>query len=313
LNKKKEKKMTKKKKRKKNEKNQLKKDRQKLKKLCSSIFKNLAAQDIDLLCGNLETAHLRSLVEMVSPLGENQEGNQGLKETASQAIQLQLKRLYDQQLAEKEKMAEKVALDKMMERKEVEERKSNKQDWTMDELSMLAKAIAKFPGGATKRWEHITAMVNTVGKRNVKEVIQKSKEDLAHKSIQATDAYATYLAKMGQKKATTELQPKNTCVPLATTAESTTAKLLQSVITSTATPSNVSPEKVDWTAQDQFLFEQALRTVPKDDPDRWQKIAVIVQNKTKKQCMDRFKEIRQQILKRNQPTVNIQQSTSNPK
>eukprot|EP01119_Soliformovum_irregulare_P008057 TRINITY_DN2084_c0_g1_i1.p1 TRINITY_DN2084_c0_g1~~TRINITY_DN2084_c0_g1_i1.p1 ORF type:complete len:498 (+),score=167.17 TRINITY_DN2084_c0_g1_i1:60-1553(+) len=53
--------------------------------------------------------------------------------------------------------------------------------WTDEELSMLAKAIQKFPGGVPNRWELVAEFIGT---RSVKDVINKSKEanrTVAHK------------------------------------------------------------------------------------------------------------------------------------
>jgi hypothetical protein len=45
-------------------------------------------------------------------------------------------------------------------------------DWTMDELSHLAKAVAKFPAGTEQRWHKIADMMG----RSVQEVTAKSKQ-----------------------------------------------------------------------------------------------------------------------------------------
>jgi len=39
-------------------------------------------------------------------------------------------------------------------------------EWTEQELALLAKAVARYPGGVTDRWEKISQMVG----RSVKEV-----------------------------------------------------------------------------------------------------------------------------------------------
>jgi len=39
-------------------------------------------------------------------------------------------------------------------------------DWTEQELALLAKAVARYPGGVADRWEKISQMVG----RSVKEV-----------------------------------------------------------------------------------------------------------------------------------------------
>jgi hypothetical protein len=45
--------------------------------------------------------------------------------------------------------------------------------WNSEELSLLAKAIARFPPGVTDRWQKIADLIGT---RSVKEVITKANE-----------------------------------------------------------------------------------------------------------------------------------------
>ena len=44
-----------------------------------------------------------------------------------------------------------------------------------------------------------------------------------------------------------------------------------------------------WGAEEQRLLEQALKTYPVSTPDRWDRIADCVPNRTKKDCMRRYK------------------------
>lgn len=46
-----------------------------------------------------------------------------------------------------------------------------------------------------------------------------------------------------------------------------------------------------WGAEEQRLLEQALKTYPVSTPDRWDRIAKCVPNRTKKDCMRRYKEL----------------------
>lgn len=46
-----------------------------------------------------------------------------------------------------------------------------------------------------------------------------------------------------------------------------------------------------WTADEQKLLEQALRTYPGGTPERWDKIAGCIATRSKKDCMTRFKVI----------------------
>ncbi len=42
------------------------------------------------------------------------------------------------------------------ERKAKEEKKQKRLEWSAEELSLLAKAIIKFPSGLSNRWKHIS-------------------------------------------------------------------------------------------------------------------------------------------------------------
>lgn len=44
-----------------------------------------------------------------------------------------------------------------------------------------------------------------------------------------------------------------------------------------------------WGAEEQRLLEQALKTYPSSTTDRWDRIAECVPNRTKKDCMRRYK------------------------
>lgn len=44
-----------------------------------------------------------------------------------------------------------------------------------------------------------------------------------------------------------------------------------------------------WTADEQRLLEQALKTYPASLSDRWEKIAEAIPNRSKKDCMKRYK------------------------
>jgi DnaJ family protein C protein 2 len=51
------------------------------------------------------------------------------------------------------------------------------------------------------------------------------------------------------------------------------------------TGSNPAP----WTAEEQKLLEQALKSYPASDKERWEKIAECLPARSKKDCMKRYK------------------------
>lgn len=92
-----------------------------------------------------------------------------------------------QAASEEEKVKEelreaKLAQQRLDARKAAEKKKLEKKamsDWTPTELTILTRAVAKYPGGTPRRWEIITRTVNTGGRndRSEKAVIAKEEKE----------------------------------------------------------------------------------------------------------------------------------------
>ena len=50
-----------------------------------------------------------------------------------------------------------------------------------------------------------------------------------------------------------------------------------------------------WSADEQKLLEQALKTFPSSTPERWERIAESVPNRSKKDCMKTYKVLAETI------------------
>jgi hypothetical protein len=129
--------------------------------------------------------------------------------------------------------------------------------WTEEEVRLLSKAVARFPGGTQERWEKVSEFVKT---KSVDEVMQKIKE-----------------LKKSNRKPQSEVSPSVAQTPAAP---------MEPIVSE------------EWTSEQQAAFEAALRSVPKDHADRWEEISKLVDGKSKKDCIKRFKEIRSLLMKK---------------
>lgn len=51
----------------------------------------------------------------------------------------------------------------------------------------------------------------------------------------------------------------------------------------------------EWTPEEQASLEAAIKQVPSSDPDRWRNVAKLVPGRSRKECVQRIKEIRDQV------------------
>jgi DnaJ family protein C protein 2 len=183
----------------------LKKNRQKLRKTCKEPpFAAVTTEDdVELLCAKLEHEQLKTLLLKVSLKADAQPSE---TEAALAAMAAEVQKLKDVERAEKVAVQQRSVEMKFEERRAVEERRGS-DNWTLDELSQLAKAMQKYPVGVSRRYDLVTQMVNVVAtNRTVKEIIQKSKElsvGVANK-VAPTDAFDAYKTSVQYKKSVAE-------------------------------------------------------------------------------------------------------------
>nr|CDJ82179.1 Heat shock protein DnaJ and Myb domain containing protein [Haemonchus contortus] len=129
--------------------------------------------------------------------------------------------------------------------------------WTSDEIQLLVKASNTYPAGTVNRWVIIAEYINEHRK-------DKSTPPKNEKQV------------IRQCKA---VQSMNVKLP-ATTQNQLGASL---------------PDEDTWTVTEQKLLEQAIKTFPASDPERWDKISTNVATKSKKACIRRFKYLVQMV------------------
>ncbi|KAI0565093.1 Chaperone J-domain containing protein [Gracilaria domingensis] len=147
--------------------------------------------------------------------------------------------------------------------------------WTQDELSLLSKAVAKYPGGTVDRWSRIADFVGT---RSADEVLRKVSENRLSKI--RTNAPAGECRVSQQQSAFERFQEKKKGSQISPKGKP-----------SSSTRVSQPPNKLHFTAKQQSMFETALKKHPGSDGEaRWKKISATV-GRTPEECKERFQEL----------------------
>jgi len=176
------------------------------------------------------------------------------------------------EMTEREKIiafiSEKSGKEAVMTRKRDANSGENKENgqvvWTSEELSLLTKAVALYPAGVQNRW---TAILNYLNDHRKTGTPKREKDVIRQvKGLAAVEA-----------------KPDN-------------FSMKQHAL-------GVGALGDEWSADEQRRLEQALRSVPASDPERWQLIADLVGSKTRKQCIERFKRVASWVKERKTATA----------
>ena len=143
--------------------------------------------------------------------------------------------------------------------------------------------------GTTNRWEVVASFVNQHSKtpsdssRTAKETLAKAKQ------MQQGDYHKSSLKEEVNKNAYENLEKqKKREVKTVDDSEAST----RTETAAEAQGLNVSP----WSSEEQKLLEQALKTYPASlGAERWDRISECVPDRSKKDCMKRYKELAELI------------------
>ncbi|XP_056643780.1 dnaJ homolog subfamily C member 2 [Diorhabda sublineata] len=159
-------------------------------------------------------------------------------------------------------------------------------DWNEDNIQLLVKAVNLFPAGTNQRWDVVANFINQHGtfsensnKFNAKMVLSKAKD------LQNTDFSKNNLKEVANKQAFDNFKKDKKNV--LNIGESDISKKLEEDNRKSATNGEV---KI-WTTNEQQLLEQALKTYPASTPERWDRIAECLPDRSKKECMKRYKDL----------------------
>lgn len=249
-------------------------------------------EDVEKLC---EALKLLDLQELNKKLNDDEENAQKIYEDAVNEM--------EKQLEEERKQSLQSSYLNSIGKNTPNAAANKKALWNNDNIQLLIKAVNLFPAGTNQRWEVVANFINQHAtnlpenvKFNAKEVLNKAKD------IQSSDFSKNELKAQVNQNAFESFEKSKKELRVIDNSEISTKdpgdakngnskpKELNGTATSTK-PTVESKESKVWTKEEQALLEQAIKTYPVSTPDRWDRIAECVPNRTKKDCLKRVKEL----------------------
>lgn len=195
--------------------------------------------------------------------------------------------------------------------------------WSPENMQILIKAVNLFPAGTSQRWEVIANYLNQHGtpvpgtKFVSRDVLNKAKNlqhsDFANNSMKAQANDNAFESFEKNKKDLKKVdvadisvndengdQINNTKKPAKQqngSADKSSAPKTNGHATENIKPTdNIKPAPnttapTTWAKDEQALLEQAMKTYPVSTPERWDRIAECIPNRSKKDCLRRVKEL----------------------
>jgi len=165
-------------------------------------------------------------------------------------------------------------------------------EWTPEELKLLSQGIIKYPGGVSDRWSLIRHYIG--GTKTNKQIIYKVKnmqgkelQDQTSTTRQLEDSFSQY--KKEKRNAKLDVQ--------SDISQNWESQAKDNLTTVKPMTTNELTSAESWNNSQQKQLEDGLQKWKKADPKRWDNIAELVSDKTKEECIIRYKFICTIILK----------------
>ncbi|GAB4836164.1 hypothetical protein Ancab_001077 [Ancistrocladus abbreviatus] len=285
------------------EKKLLRKERNRLRTLAAPVLSralfDLSEDDVESLCVSLDIEQLRDLCDMVD--GKQKEEQEKLFKDA----------LGHHGNSEAEKRSE----GKICQQNGSVDSNGNtpansnekrEKAWGKEELELLRKGIQKYPKGTSQRWEVISEYIGTG--RSVEEILKATKTELLEKpnSSKAFDSFLEKRKPVASLASPLSTREDNVGVSSAGAPDCSTAKTndlkapagsnVNHQASIDAVTANTMPSGSDqdtWSAVQERALIQALKTFPKETPQRWERVAAAVPGKTVNQCKKKFTSLKE--------------------
>ncbi|XP_019865147.2 dnaJ homolog subfamily C member 2 [Aethina tumida] len=245
---------------------------------------------------------VESICESYS-LAELEELNKAIKNNGKSAF---VKAIKDMESKREKEIQEQLEATKQKNEPKAPSLKKVVAEWNEENIQLLVKAVNLFPAGTNQRWEVVSNFINQHGKFspdstkfNAKMVLAKAKD------LQNTNFTKNNLKETANKQAFDNFKKDKKNV--LNIDESGISKKMETLnMNGDTNPEPKAPisntkitngdakatkPEAPWTANEQQLLEQALKTYPASTAERWDRIAECIPNRSKKECMRRYKEL----------------------
>lgn len=161
-----------------------------------------------------------------------------------------------------------------------------KLEWTQAEINLLTKGVIKFPAGMIERWKRIAQYIG--GRFTEQECADKGK-------LMKTQHIKDLKKKEETEALDTPVSAENLSKKKPEVAKVEAKKNDETEVKDTSKEGDVA----SWTQDQQKSLEAALKKYPGSLPvkERWEKIAAECEGKSMKECVERFKWIKDKLKK----------------
>ena len=311
------------------EKKQLRKAKQQLRKITIAVFQEQEevsdelpfssleemSEEVEYLCGELDLMQIQNMTDHFST-------SKDFTMICGRAHER--RRVQDQEREAKKIAAAKIQRDQEEEARLKSEELARSKAWSQQELTALTKAVKKFPGGGGNRWEQIASYINNNCRpdepRLREECIEKFNQITKASAAAASAAYdaageaapepdVKEASENGSSPLDQSFRPKMTSKDPAiksntdgvsqdrSPTNNPKARLKSDNVSIIASALSAKVEADVWTDSQDKLLQEGLSKFSSslNKNDRWTLIAKMVDGKSKKQCVQRFKAIRDAI------------------
>lgn len=296
------------------EKKLLRKERNRLRSLAAQVASDyvfdISGDDVESLCMSLNMERLKELCDRIE--GEQKDDQvKSLKESLGGEVNGEEKPNPNQNPNPKPNPAQTGAAKSNGSMTSSSSHEKKEKPWAKEEIDLLRKGMQKFPKGTSRRWEVISEYIGTG--RSVEDILKATKTVLLQKP-DSSKAFDSFLEK--RKPAASISSPLSTreevqgvaIVNGGPDATSSTPKDPPNVSSSSGSDTQQESAEVAatdnlaslslsdqdvWSSVQERALVQALKTFPKETPQRWERVAAAVPGKTVNQCKKKFASLKE--------------------